>query len=64
MKRDLCKEVSLFSFNVIILYIDIKLKIQGEILFKEFLGLKKKNGSHDSFNLQEKKNSTQNFSKT
>lgn len=34
MKRDLCKEVSLFSFNVIILYIDIKLKIQGEILLK------------------------------
>lgn len=34
MKRDLFKEVSLFSFNVIILYIDIMLKIQGEILLK------------------------------
>lgn len=47
------------------MYIDIKLKIQGEILLKvkNFLVKKKKNGSHDSFNLQEKKNSTQNFSK-
>lgn len=59
MKRDLCKEVSLFSFNVIILYIGWDI-----VKSKEFLGLKKKNGSHDSFNLQEKKNSTQNFSKT